>query len=229
MTQAFFSRKWMTVSLSKILAPYDICVIDIGSPKLGNLGWCYLEAAAQQEHTGFHLDDLFPHIHNGVSTHGLILGLEAPLFVPIRPDLMLATKARKGEARRPWSAGAGAQVLALNLPIMVYLFQGIQALFPDISWHLNETSFSAKANEIMIFEALVSGSDKGTSHINDAQIMAQYCQGFSENKILPLSILEHEERTEFFNLAAAALLRSSANLSSDALHAQTPIYKPGMM
>ena len=55
----------------------------------------------------------------------LILGLEAPLFVPVRKDEMHLTSARKGDGTRPWSAGAGAQVLAINLPIMVYIFNGI--------------------------------------------------------------------------------------------------------
>jgi hypothetical protein len=183
----------------------------------------------RQEHTGFHLDDLLPHIQSGLNHQGLIIGLEAPLFVPIRDDLMLTTKARKGEGRRPWSAGAGAQVLAMNLPIMVYLFQKIQALCPKISWHLHESEFTGRPFEVMLFEALVSGTDKGTSHIHDAQIMAQYCQKFSQKKQLPPSILDHEEGTEFFNLAAAALLRCGAALAPDILYAHTPIYKPSKL
>lgn len=210
-----------------MLSPYDICVIDIGSPKLGNLGWCYLNMERQKELTGFHLDELFPHMQTGLRNRGLILGLEAPLFVPLRSDLLLATKARKGEGRRPWSAGAGAQVLAMNLPIMVYIFQGLLQHCPLISWYLNKENFTGKAGEIMIFEALVSGDDKGTSHINDAQIMAHYCQKFSQDMHLPPSILEPEEGTEFFNLAGAALLRSGARVNPNALNTHTPIYKPG--
>lgn len=212
--------------MSKLHAPYDICVIDIGSPKLGNLGWCLLDARSGHEHTGFHLDDLFPHIKNALEKNALILGLEAPLFVPLRTDLMLATKARKGEGRRPWSAGAGAQVLAMNMPIMAYLFKGIGAACPDVSWHLNEQTFTAQQGHIMIFEALVSGADKGTSHINDAQIMAQYCKGHSLGHSLPPSILEHEEGVAYFNLAAAALMRCGMGSSETLLECHTPIYKP---
>ena len=42
----------------------------------------------------------------------------------------------------------------------------------------------------MIFEALVSGSDKGESHIADAQIMAKYCHQFSKNH--PGSMIEEK-------------------------------------
>ena len=112
---------------------YSICVIDIGSPKLGNLGWCLIDCQTGEEHSGFNLDELFPHVVKATKNNGLILGLEAPLFVPLRKDLILATRARKGEGKRPWSAGAGAQVLVINLTIMLYLFKGIQSCSPNVS------------------------------------------------------------------------------------------------
>lgn len=210
----------------KVDRPYSVCVIDIGSPKLGNLGWCLIDTQKGAEHTGSNLDALFPHIAEVTERQGLILGLEAPLFVPLRPDLMSATKARKGEGRRPWSAGAGAQVLTMNLPITAYLFKGIQAVRPDIVYFLNEKAFVAEPKQIMIFEALVSGADKGSSHINDAQIMTRYCVSYAEDRLLPPSILEYEEDTEFFNLAAAALLRHGLHTDPAGLSEYSPIYKP---
>ena len=99
------------------------------------------------------MDDLFPHLIEASNTSGIILGLEAPLFVPLRSNLMEATKARKGEGRRPWSAGAGAQVLTMNLPIMTYIFKHLYALKPDISYFLNDHGFSAQAGQVMIFKA----------------------------------------------------------------------------
>lgn len=206
--------------------PYDVCVIDIGSPKLGNLGWCLKETISGREHTGFHLDTLFPHIKTSLENRALLLGLEAPIFVPLRGDLMLATKARKGEGRRPWSAGAGAQVLAMNMPIMAYLFAGIYKDTPKAVWHLNEEKFAGEKGHIMVFEALVSGADKGQSHINDAEIMARYCSTHARQKKLPPTILEHEEETAYFNLAAAAMLRCGIQDAPACLAAHSPIYKP---
>ena len=215
----------MTYS-SEVTQPYHICVIDIGSPKLGNLGWCLFDIQKNQELTGGKLDNLFPHLIKASKTSGIILGLEAPLFVPLRPDLMEATRARKGEGRRPWSAGAGAQVLTMNLPIMTYMFKHLYALEPDISYFLNEHGFSAQPGQVMIFEALVSGADKGESHINDAQIMVSSCLSFSQSKKLPASILEEENRTEYLNLSAAALLRCGISCDPESLCLASPIYKP---
>ena len=166
------------------------------------------------------------HLIEASKTSGIILGLEAPLFVPIRSNLIEATKARKGEGRRPWSAGAGAQVLTMNLPIMTYIFKHLYALKPDISYFLNEHGFSAQAGQVMIFEALVSGADKGISHINDAQIMISSCIPFSKSKKLPNSILEEEQQSEYLNLSAVALLRCGIFNDTKSLCLVSPIYKP---
>lgn len=205
---------------------YHICVIDIGSPKLGNIGWCLLDTQLDKKYTGSDLDELFPLLPPMIKSQGLILGLEAPLFVPIRQDILLATKGRKGEKRRPWSAGAGAQVLAMNLPIMVYIFSKIRSFSGQIRYSLNEKTFSFSPDEIMIFEALVSGGDKGDTHINDAEIMATNCLIHAKSGRLPASILEIEEDTSYFNLAAAALLRCSLSDSISDLEEYCPIYKP---
>lgn len=207
-------------------ASYNVAVIDIGSPKLGNLGWCLIETDTDREYTGVNLDELFPLLPKILERKGMLLGLEAPLFVPIRDDLMKITKGRLGESRRPWSAGAGAQVLALNLPIMVYLFEGIKKQVPSVDIGINEMSFYSKPNQVAIFEALVSGSDKGSSHIEDATIMARSCAIYARKKRLPSSILQKEEGTCYFNLAAAALLRVGLINQTDALHQYSSIYKP---
>tara|TARA_B100001094_G_C18184624_1_gene802975 strand:- start:2151 stop:2828 length:678 start_codon:yes stop_codon:yes gene_type:complete len=216
------------IRTKKLKHIYHICTIDIGSPKLGNLGWCLYDSLSEKEFTGQDIDQLFPYIKDVSQTGGLILGLEAPLFVPIRENLMLATKGRKGEGKRPWSAGAGAQVLAMNLPIMIYILKGIQSACPYITFHINEVEFTAEPQHIMLFEALVSGADKGASHVHDAQIMVENCIKYAKKNELPESILENESNTEYFNLIAAALLRLNIDVEQNikALSQHSPIYKP---
>ena len=205
---------------------YSVCVIDIGSPRLGRLGWCLMGAEGGDPLVGVNLDDLVPVLASQLETSGVLLGFEAPLCVPLRQDLMLSLKARKGEARRPWSAGAGAQVLAMNLPIMTYLLKELSRLSQNLNVFLNETDFQANPKEVMIFEALVSGVDKGASHIEDAEIMAAYCMKFAQQLKLPPSILEEEDGTDFLNLAAASLLRCGLIDQIEALNLFSPIYKP---
>ena len=206
--------------------PYSICAIDIGSPKLGNIGWCLIDVHCNSKKTGTSLDELIPHISKTIRKSGLLLGLEAPLFVPMRNDLMLATKGRNGEGRRPWSAGAGAQVLAMNIPIMTYLFRKIKFYDPDVDILIDPKRFAPKERQVLLFEALVSGIDKGNSHVDDAQIMTNYCLKYSKKSQLPPSILKHEEDTSYFNLAAASLLRCGLTKDVSLMEKTSPIYKP---
>lgn len=205
---------------------YSICVIDIGSPKLGNIGWCIYDVIDKQYHKGTDLLKLYPLLNKLSKKTGLLLGLEAPLFVPLRANLLLTTKARKGEGKRPWSAGAGAQVLALNLPIMVHIFKNLFQLNQDLKFIFETKNFKAAKEEILIFEALVSGVDKGVSHIDDAEIMVKSCKKYLDNKLLPNNILEVEPEVEYFNLAAAALYRAGYLNEIEQIGADMPIFKP---
>ena len=213
--------------LDKSKHPYNVCAIDIGSPKRKSIGWCLIDnEKKEKEIIGENLNDLFPLIADATKNNGLILGLEAPLFVPVRKNELRLTSARMGDGNKPWSAGAGAQVLAINLPIMVYIFDGIIKQNSNITFFLNEEGFEAKSNQIMIFEAFVSGKDKKDGHIGDATIMARSCADYSNHYEFPPTILEDDQGTEYFNLAAAALLRCGINADIKTLSLKTPIYKP---
>tara|TARA_B100000886_G_C20380912_1_gene473886 strand:+ start:367 stop:1041 length:675 start_codon:yes stop_codon:yes gene_type:complete len=205
---------------------YSVCVIDIGSPKLGNLGWYLWDATRQRVASGDDLDALFEPLIQASDQSGVLLGLEAPLFVPIRQDLLLMTKARAGESPRPWSAGAGAQVLAMNLPIMTYLFQQLQIRQANLSYCIESTDFTAKPGQVLLFEALVSGANKGSSHIDDAKIMVDYCRSYSDQSQLPPTILQHEAGTTFLNLAACALLHLGLIETQALSGCSSPIYRP---
>ena len=210
------------------LPKYGTITIDIGSPKLGNLGWHLYEPGddSYHEYSGKKLDDLIDLIAIKSKNHGFVLGLEAPLFIPVRKNLYNATKARFGESPRPWSAGAGAQVLAINLPIMTYLFDNIYQKKPDIQFCISPKEFQSKPLQILIFEALVSGKDKGVSHIDDAKIMNDYCKIYSQSNTLPPTILRDEPEVNYMNLAVCALLYCKKNDYLNKINTPSPIYKP---
>ena len=136
------------------------------------------------------------------------------------------TKARAGESPRPWSAGAGAQVLAMNLPIMTYLFQQLQIRQANLSYCIESTDFTAKPGQVLLFEALVSGSNKGSSHIDDAKIMVDYCRSYSDQSQLPPTILQYEAGTTFLNLAVCALLHLGLIEKQVLSGSSSPIYRP---
>ena len=208
------------------LSSYSVCVVDIGSPKLGNLGWYLFNTHTQTSYYGDNLDALIKPLLQASDQGGVLLGLEAPLFVPIREDLLTITKARLGESPRPWSAGAGAQVLAMNLPIMTYLFQKLYASAKTLSMHIDTNDFLATPSQILLFEALVSGKNKGTSHIDDARIMCDYCLSYAAKGTLPPSILQEEPATTYLNLAACALLHAKLTHHHQWIYHPSPIYRP---
>ena len=212
---------------------YDVCVIDVGSPKKGNLGWCFKYSHGQggkECSRGNNLDDLFENIANSVKERGLILGFEAPISVPLRDKIEQATKARTADGNRAWSAFAGPTALAINLPIMYFVFRGIKTAYPNVHYHINENNFSAKPSEAMIFEAFVSGNDKSkmesNKNIDDARILTNSCWDDSRRKELPPSELTHEEGVTYFNLAAATLQRCDIEINNFDLSHPSPIYKP---
>ncbi len=222
---------------ANIQQAYSICMIDIGSPKRGNLGWYLIDVSTKRESHGSDLDKAIQLIAQQLKSNAVLLGLEAPLSVPLRDDLMLTTKARKCDGNRAWSAGAGAQVLAINIPIMNYLFKSISDSFPKADFIIDENDFKAAPGQVMIVEAFVSGSDKPaksksnrdiSSHVSDAQLMARACLSFSRSAALPPTILAAEAKPSYFNLAAAVLLQCGGIRDLQLLNHVSPIYKPGM-
>ena len=213
--------------------PYNVCAIDVGSPKRKSIGWCFIDFKKKKECTGPDLDKLIPLIVDTTKHNGLILGFEAPIIIPVRDELKELTSARVCDGRYAWSGSAGAIVSVINIPIMRYVFNGIKKCNNKISFLLNEKNFKANKNQIMIYEAFVSGkdklysgSDKQYRHILDAKYMARSCAYYAKKHELPPTVLEPNEDTEYFNFAAATLLRCGLKSDTETLNLETPIYKP---
>ena len=213
--------------------PYNVCAIDVGSPKRKNIGWCFIDFKKKKEITGRDLDELIPLIADTIKHNGLILGFEAPIIIPLRDELMKLTSARVCDGSFAWSGSAGTNVSVINIPIMRHIFKGIIKENKKISLFLNEKKFTANKNQIMIYEAFVSGKDKLDSsgdkqnrHILDAKYMARSCACNAKKHELPSTVLEPREETEYFNFAAAILLRCGFKSDTKTLNLETPIYKP---
>ena len=114
----------------------------------------------------------------------------------------------------------------MNLPIMIYIFEKIIKSVTKTEFIINSEHFSGVTGQTLIFEAFVSGKDKGETHIEDAQIMSRYCAQYSKINRLPNTILEDEPGVRYFNLAAAALLQCCGIKKLDNLQIQSPIFRP---
>jgi hypothetical protein len=102
------------------------------------------------------------------------LGFECPLFVPISEDPVGLTKARVGEGARAWCAGAGAGALATGLTQTVWVLDQIgrevgHARSATVNWK----EFVSGDADLFLWEAFVSGTAKGPSHMEDAELGAR--------------------------------------------------------
>ena len=149
-----------------IAKPY-IVSIDMGSPKRGAFGWC-----DNRNHKGYDIDKL---LGNLLEENCFAMGIEAPLFIPLRPDnLENFTAGRDFESGRPWSAGAGACVTSINLGFLGSLLTIIKKAKPDITVTTDIAVWKKyKADCILIWESFITGkagtSGKGSDHLDDAE------------------------------------------------------------
>ena len=214
------------IATKKYKHPYNVCAIDVGSPKQNNVGWYHIDNKNEVECFGKNLDKLIPLVAEATKHNGLILGFEAPIIIPVRDEFKELTSARACDGSSAWSGSVGANVSVINIPIMGYVFKGIKKLNKNITFFLNEEGFAAQPNQIMIYEAFVTGKDKQRDHIGDAKYMAKSCQIYAEERVLPPTVLEPKKNTEYFNFAAAVLLRCGFEKRIKSLNLETPIYKP---
>lgn len=105
--------------------------------------------------------------------HPVPLGFECPLFVPIAADEVNLTDARPGEGNRPWSAGAGCGALAAGLAQVARVLTEVRrrAQHPvPVSFRWRNLGLSQPG--IFLWEAFITDSDKGESHVEDARAAA---------------------------------------------------------
>jgi hypothetical protein len=146
---------------------------DVGSVKAGNFGWARTEPEADSvvEYDGSrpeHLADaVVQELHAG---RPVALGFECPLFVPVPAAATGLGAARIGEGNRAWSAGAGTGALATGLVQAAWVLAAIRTQCPDEVLHLQWPAFAASSRGLLLWEAFVSATAKGKTHVDDATI-----------------------------------------------------------
>ena len=152
----------------------DIAIFcaDIGSVKKDNFGWAGIILSEPDcTLSGERMEDLAEEVSKALKEKRRVaLGFECPLFVPLDSEPLKLTRKRKGEAR-PWSAGAGVAVLGTGLVQTTWLLnrirEGIQEQPPAF---LDWPSFAESKNGLFLWEAFVTGSAKGETHVDDALV-----------------------------------------------------------
>ncbi|MFX0199654.1 MAG: hypothetical protein ACFFCW_26320 [Candidatus Hodarchaeota archaeon] len=154
--------------------PVIFCA-DVGSIKTGRFGWAAALRPGAELESGSDISALCSRVAYCLE-HGqkVALGFECPLFVPVPRNPHDLTRARSGEGNRPWSAGAGAAVLATGLTETVWILSKVRSSLSTpppafLSW----AEFQQSTNGLFLWEAFVTASAKGESHHGDAGIAVE--------------------------------------------------------
>lgn len=129
------------------------------------------------------------------------LGLECPLFVPIRDDPTKLTAGRQGEGSPAWSSQIGATVLVVGLTETIWILKRIRRR--NVHAFLDWGDFYKAGAGVFFWEAFVTGEAKSGSHIGDATVGVMT---FAER--VPSQVGSLIEEEEVNSLIGAALLRT---------------------
>lgn len=183
---------------------------DIGSVRQGNFGWAQANEGDVEE-TGRDINDLAGAVARDLSAgRPVALGLECPLFVPIRDDPEKLTSRRKGEGNRPWSAGAGSGSLTVGLVETIWLLRSVRKeVGESVEAYLRWDSFIDSGSGFYLWEAFVTGEAKAysggsQSHAEDAAIAVKSFLAALPNPETANAV--HEASVH--SLIGAALLRT---------------------
>lgn len=151
----------------------SIFAVDVGSPKA--FAWVSDGGLKGKDGTG-----LVDAINSAFMTSRRVaLGFECPLFIPVPRHWADIGKARLGEKNRPWSAGAGATVTTYGLHEVAWILARLREtgntepsiFFSPEAWLLSDLP------GLLLWEAFVTGADKGKSHADDAR---RACRAFEQ-------------------------------------------------
>ena len=175
---------------------------DVGSVPKGNFAWW---SNAREEGTS--PESLSAAVASALlSGQSVALGFECPLFVPIPEREFELGKSRIGEGNRAWSAGAGAGALAAGLVQVCWVLQKIRASVPErIIGCMPWSTFLESQPSLLIWEAFVSGSAKGNTHLADAERAVNAFERSLPNPSVSSAI---SPSGATYSLADAALLRT---------------------
>ena len=204
--------------------------VDVGSVALGRFAWAAIDLP------GPSLSGQGTDPETAMTTLAAALGaggrgalvLEAPMAVPVPPadradawrDL---GRARSGEGNRPWSAGAGAGVLATGVAQAAWMLARLAEIAPGTAATTRPDRWAAPHGpRLLLAEALVSGAGKPVPtvtgpHAADAEAAAR---ALAERLAQPPPLASdvHCAPHRPFNLLAAAAQWAGLDLAPDELH-----------
>lgn len=203
---------------------------DIGSVAKGNFGWARLIGVQ------FHRDSCIVALVDDVASalakgRKVALGFECPLWAPVSENPRCLTNRRRVDGNRPWSAGAGAAVLATGFTEVPWILREIAVRLkergsPLPSVHLDWSEFQHNHSGLFLWEAFVTGkakaprSDETRSHANDALYA---CRELANH---PPGPADKDAEPRVRSLIGGAILWAGWDTNLDLLHLPCIVVKP---
>jgi len=199
------------------MRPVIYCA-DIGSIPNRRFGWARSaadEKAIERHRGGTEIVELLDGLADDIAAgHGVALGFECPLFVPVPNQPLRLGMARPGESNRSWSAGAGAGAMATGIVQVAWILSGLRVRRPNAKAYLDWAEFAAVGCGLFLWEAFVTGPAKAATHVDDATVAVAAFRG-----CLPDPRARNAVSAERpLSLLGAALLWSGWSSDADLLH-----------
>ncbi len=195
-----------------------IYACDVGSTLQNNFGWARINEG-ENIICSHDIDELIRYIIKDYNNLPIAIGFECPLFIPIPNNANQLSKERNGDGNRSCYASAGLSVTTLGLHQLAYILNKIKQNNTNISFTLDwgKWLLDKPKNEILIWEAFVSGDAHSKCHIEDAVTAAwEFKERYNNNNLN--SDVSLQNNTESLNLAAVAMLWSGFQLNNNDLH-----------
>jgi len=157
--------------------------------------------------------------------YSVALGIEAPLFIPVPLNADDLSHGRQGEGRFSFAASVGAAVATLGMHQAAWLLRRLfESCGGMCTFTLDCQKWPPNTSRPVFFcwEAFVSGSAKGTSHVQDAATAAMV---FLEHEH-SLAAIKDVTADYPFSLIGAVALWSGWATDHSILHRSTVVIKP---
>jgi hypothetical protein len=208
-----------------------VVAVDIGSVGLSSkFAWAAFDAPGRD----LVADGTDPETAVSALAFGLPAGgraallLEAPMSVPV-PDGQPGAwrrlgKSRDGEGSRPWSAGAGAAVLATGLAQGAWMLRQLATTVPGLAATTRPQSWQRSGAQLLLAEAFITAAGKPEPLPAGQDAADAAAAGLALVEVLdgsgPLTSSVRCSPQDSFNLLAAMALWAGLRIDHAELHAE---------
>jgi len=206
----------------------DICiyVLDAGSVKKGAAAWASSERRPDECEKG--LADLADRIVSDLKERRMVaLGFESVQFIPCPHSVAELAKSRPGECtpetgNKPFCAGPAPAATMVGFQALAWLLRRVKSQVPQLKATTSWSDFLTGDASLFVWEAFVSGYEKGTDHYDDALLAVESFEAH-------IDVLEDSTTVTAaspISLAAALLLWAGLTRDTELLHQPCIVLRP---